>query len=169
MEYTLSYPFEKGLYYLKIFSSALALSLFLFFIATSTTSLLTPAFITAFPVSAFSVFYKNQRSLLDAYNDLKSKNRHLTGKEEIVRPYRKILIVFSVFALSFSLILIIPGEAWMGGLLGVVAGYGIGDAVFYQHVRRVEKRLKGEIVRLIVTKEQSDGELYVSYFLLLRR
>jgi len=168
MEYTLSYPFGKGLYYLKIFSSSLALSLFLFFITTSATALLTPAFITSFPLSAFFVFHKSQRRLLDAYIDLKSKKRHLTGKERAIRPYRKILIIFSLFIFSFSLILIVPGEAWMGGLLGIVAGHGIGDAIFYHYVRKVEERLKGEIVRLIVTEEKSGGELYVSHFLFLR-
>ena len=86
------------------------------------------------------------------------------------RPYRKITAIFLVFVVSFCLILLIPGEVWMGGVLGVIAGYGIADAIFFSRVRRLEKDLGGEIVRLVVTEETGDGDLYVrSGFLLLEQ
>lgn len=168
MEYTVSYPFGKNTFYLRILSSSVALLILVLFIATSVTFLLTPTFIASSALVGLIAFGKNQRTVLDAWDELESRGKHLSKEGRIDRPYRKITAIFFVFAVSFSLILVIPGEIWMGGLLGVTAGYSIADAIFYSYVRRLDKRLGGEIVRLIVTEETGDNNLYVrSGFLLL--
>lgn len=168
MEYTLSYPFGKNTYYLRVLSTSIALVILALFVATSSTLLLTPTFVTSSAFIVLIIFGKNQRTVLSARDDLKSKGKHLGKEGRIDRPYRRITAIFLAFVASFSLILVTPGEVWMGGVLGVIAGYSIAEAIFYSYVRRLEKRLGGELVRLVVTEETSDGDLYVrSGFLLL--
>lgn len=168
MEYTLSYPFSKRVYYLRILSSCAALFLFAFFIVTSATLLLTPTFVTSSTLVALAIFVKNQRTIRGAWSQLKSNGKYLREEAEKHRPYRKITAIFLVFVVSFSMILVIPGEVWMGGVLGVIAGYGVADAIFFSRIRRLERSLGGEIVRLVVTEEAGDADLYVRLgFLLL--